>query len=367
MFTIEMLPASHGDCLWIEYGTAKAPRRVLIDGGPAYSYAALAERLQSRLGHLPQKDRRFELLVITHVDSDHIGGILEFLLENPLGIKVDDVWFNAWQHLPDVATDKLGPVQGEQVSALITARKLPWNKAFGERAVVVPDTGELPSVSLKGGLKLTLLSPTVKELARFRPTWNSTVKKAGLVAGSAEDALKRLREKGHDLPPDALGEKRPDPRTLVLQRFTKDTSPANGSSIAMLAEYKGKSCLLTGDALADVVSGSVARLVKERGDERLTIDALKLSHHGGSKNTSSQMLEGLGCKMILLSTDGARFGHPDPQSVARAIMAGGKGISLHFNYRSQYNEIWDDRMLKREFGYETIFPENGSEGLVVTV
>lgn len=25
MFSIEMLPANHGDCLWIEYGTADRP------------------------------------------------------------------------------------------------------------------------------------------------------------------------------------------------------------------------------------------------------------------------------------------------------------------------------------------------------
>ena len=33
MLKIEMLRAGHGDCLWIEYGDPKAPRRVLIDGG----------------------------------------------------------------------------------------------------------------------------------------------------------------------------------------------------------------------------------------------------------------------------------------------------------------------------------------------
>ena len=33
MFTIEMLPAAHGDCLWIEYGSGQEVRRILIDGG----------------------------------------------------------------------------------------------------------------------------------------------------------------------------------------------------------------------------------------------------------------------------------------------------------------------------------------------
>ena len=32
MFRLEVLPARYGDCLWIEYGDAAAPRRILIDG-----------------------------------------------------------------------------------------------------------------------------------------------------------------------------------------------------------------------------------------------------------------------------------------------------------------------------------------------
>ena len=46
MFTIEMLPAAHGDCLWLEYGPKKKPYRVLIDGGRDYSYKHLKARLE---------------------------------------------------------------------------------------------------------------------------------------------------------------------------------------------------------------------------------------------------------------------------------------------------------------------------------
>ena len=33
MLRIEMLPAAHGDCLWIEYGSGTNVHRILIDGG----------------------------------------------------------------------------------------------------------------------------------------------------------------------------------------------------------------------------------------------------------------------------------------------------------------------------------------------
>ena len=42
--SIEMLPAAHGDALWVEWAHEGRPHRVLIDGGPGKSYAALRSR-----------------------------------------------------------------------------------------------------------------------------------------------------------------------------------------------------------------------------------------------------------------------------------------------------------------------------------
>ena len=72
IFRIELLPARHGDCLLLEYGDAARPHRVLIDGGPIGAYGALSQRLAA----LPDDERELELLVITHVDGDHIEGCL---------------------------------------------------------------------------------------------------------------------------------------------------------------------------------------------------------------------------------------------------------------------------------------------------
>ena len=52
-FNIEMLPAKHGDALFIEYGNATRTRRLLIDGGPLHAYPELSARLQA----LPEGDR----------------------------------------------------------------------------------------------------------------------------------------------------------------------------------------------------------------------------------------------------------------------------------------------------------------------
>ena len=38
MFNLHIVQALHGDCFILEYGTAEAPRYILIDGGPQRVY-----------------------------------------------------------------------------------------------------------------------------------------------------------------------------------------------------------------------------------------------------------------------------------------------------------------------------------------
>ena len=44
-FSIEMLPARNGDCLWIEFGERKNPTRLLIDCGVEAAYPSLRHRI----------------------------------------------------------------------------------------------------------------------------------------------------------------------------------------------------------------------------------------------------------------------------------------------------------------------------------
>ena len=95
MFAIEMLPADNGDCLWVEYGDPQAPRRILIDGGISGTYNDIIARVGDAGGACI-----FELVVISHVDIDHIDGIVKFLENLPPGVEIKEIWFNGWRHLP---------------------------------------------------------------------------------------------------------------------------------------------------------------------------------------------------------------------------------------------------------------------------
>ena len=352
MLSIEMLPAQYGDCLWIEYGDPRAPRRVLIDCGLKATYRSLAERLRDR------PEVTFELLVLTHIDADHILGGIPLLQEFGPD-RVEEVWFNGWKHLPP--DDALGALHGEVFSALLDKRGFSWNRQWDGKAVVVPGDGPLPCKTLSGGLKLTLLSPTPERLADLRRHWNAEIEreKLDLEPGSTEDALRILEEKPR-LQPDALGRKT-DIERLAEAAYVPDDAPPNGSSIALLAEYEDKALLLAADAFPPLLETSVRRLLRERGQERLRVNAFKLSHHGSRGNTSPGLLAMVSCEDFLVSTNGSYFHHPHPETIARVLTSRRKS-RLHFNYRSDENEIWEDEDLQNDFSYEAHYPGKGAQG-----
>ena len=356
MFRIEMLPAEQGDALFIEYGSASNPNRVLIDAGVRKTSASVKARIEQ----VPPKDnkRRFDLLIVTHVDSDHIGGIPKLLADLSLGLEFDDVWFNGWRHLQP---DQLGPVEGEIVSAQLDKSGLSWNAAFDEKAVVVPAQGKLPKHELPGEMTLTLLSPTAQRLEVLRKEWKKVVEDAGLEAGVQDENLEEAaRHKGI---PDLLGDKL-DVEKLAAEPLLPDKAPANGSTIGVLAEYEDKSCLLMGDAHPDIFQEGLERLCKERGVERLPVTALKVPHHGSMFNVSTGALNLVETDRYLFSTNGTQTKHPHAEGVARTIVQGRKP-TLHFNYRSKYTSPWDDSELRRKHDYRTVYPEPGSDGLTI--
>ena len=357
IFTIEMLPARHGDALWIEYGDPDTPRRILIDGGPRSraTMDRLRELLDERSSATVSGEPDIELIVVTHIDADHISGILDLFKQSDVAFTPRDVWFNAWRHLP---ADLLGAKQGEELSTIIGRRRVPWNRDFGGRAVMVPGEGVLPTVELADGMRLTLLAPTRTALAELRPVWEREVKKAGMVPGEAGERQEAL--------PDRLGDREIDPEELASEPFEEDGSEANGASIAMLAEFDDKALLLTGDAHGGIIADGLRRLAAERAVSRIPVDAFKLPHHGSKFNLSAEVLDLVDCGRYLFSTNGDIFHHPDPVAVSRVI-APRSEPTLLFNYRTDTTERWDSARLRRRFRYDVVYPDESGIGLRVAL
>ena len=91
---ITMLPAKEGDCLHIEYGEEAARKHILIDAGRKWTWKNALKKRLSDMGI-----DSLELLVVTHVDRDHIDGMLGLATDNSVALDVKDFWFNTWDHL----------------------------------------------------------------------------------------------------------------------------------------------------------------------------------------------------------------------------------------------------------------------------
>lgn len=359
MFTLEMLPAQQGDALWIEYGTPGSVHRVLIDAGTPPTYEALKDRIDK----LAPDDRFFELFAVTHVDTDHIGGALKVLADRSLGATFGDVWFNDWDDLPPCPVR--GPIDGAIMTRVLQGLGLAPNRAFAGAAVVIPDDGALPCVQLDGGMALTLLSPGSSQLANLACGWDTALRKAG-INDPAHPDMDRLNElargKGVEIPRGLVAK---DVQVLADSAFVNDRARANGSSIAVLAEYDSHGCILAGDAFPEVLIAALARLRTERGGGALHVDAFKLPHHGSRRNVSVELLETVECPLYLFSTDGSVFGHPDPETVARVICSSGPSPTVAFNYRSEQNRIWDDPEMMQHYSYGVRYPADGNSGLKI--
>ncbi len=394
MFRIEMLPAAHGDCLWIEYGDGREVHRILIDGGPAHAYPALRERIL----HLPAGERRFDLLVITHIDADHIEGVVRLLLDaEALDCRFERIWFNGRDQLnavPDPAGEPLGGVQGELLGMLIADYEQRTGQAVhnlgfaGALAAIDRKDAALPVVELPGACRLTLLSPDHERLLELKDNWAKELKAARVPSGDIAKLRERLAA-SRSLRPlgdvlgadDDLDDNAPDDETDADLAdtlgggtgepgadapFGGDTSRANGSSIALLLEYPAGQpevrFLLTGDAWAPVLEASLDRLLAPGA--RLALDGFKLAHHGSVANISEPLLARLQCANYLISTNGAIFHHPHPRCVELLLKShpGPGKPRLHFNYLTSTTEAWSRKADQTARRYQAFHPKGLSLG-----
>ncbi len=324
---------------------------MLIDGGPPDTWPILEARLRD--------DPRIDVVVITHIDSDHIGGMIPYL-SSPLASSIGDVWFNGRTHLPDLPVRSVS--QGESVvAALLGAPELggaraagsplPWNVAFGGGALETGDEAGFVEHQVPDGPRITLLSPTTKRLVALAAAWYAAVQ--GAVRGEDEPG-----------PPDV-----PAPLTdlevIAAAKTPKDSSVPNGSSIALLLEHRGASLVLGADAFGTVLGAGLAGVAAARGVPARQVDALKLPHHGSKGNVLEALITIAPALHYVVSSNGDTFHHPDDEAIARVVTHAPPGPTLWFNYRNARTERWNDPDLRTQYGYQTRYPDDPAGGVVL--
>jgi beta-lactamase superfamily II metal-dependent hydrolase len=358
MFTITALPASYGDCLWIEYGDKAAPNVILIDAGLSPS-----KQLKCRLESLRKRGGFLELVVVTHVDADHIAGMLTLIDKEFYGVPVRDLWFNSFRHLPG---ESFGEKQGEKLTGLILTKKMPWNIAFDKGSIFVnDDTKYFPEVDLPGGAKIRLLSPDAAQLAKLKKNWIDICGEADLYADlDMQDKYfgeRNLADGETCESEESFGIEMPVVDELADEKFSEDDSVANGSSIAFTLCYESKHILCGADAYPSRLLRSLTALY---GLPPFKFDVVKVPHHGSDNNISVDFIKAITCSHYLFSSNGARFKHPAKTAVAR-IVRHGDNANLVFNYRSKYSEVWDNQLIQANFPYTVQY--GNDEGATITL
>lgn len=362
---VAALPAGPGDALVVEWGEGRRRWRMLVDAGPGASWDAVGARLRAR----PRES--YELFVVTHVDEDHIGGALRLLHDADLAPRVQAVLFNGYVHCQR-GGNVLGPVHGEQLTQRIVDAALPWNPGRPQPIapgvggpVVVASAGELPALDLPGGARAVLLSPSGPKLRKMAGVWEDAVVAAGLVPGrGAGGEGAAVRQRPRVFPPLPAGLDRAALPALAAGR-ERDSSAANGSSIAFVLEYAGRRLLLTGDAHPDLLAANLARYAARVGEDRARLDLVKLPHHGSRSNVTAELAASWSASRFLISTDGSGYAHPDDSALARLMLAADAPAEFFVNHPGGGPARWVPHA--DALGVRFHLPDDPAAGIVVDV
>ncbi|HEY8610169.1 MAG TPA: hypothetical protein VIL69_02630 [Roseomonas sp.] len=355
-FTLTMNPASDGDALLLRWSRGDVTRTALVDLGRTRDYRALRPTLADI--------SVLDLLVITHIDADHIEGAVPLFGEAEPPFSARNVWFNAREQLARAeqrssdAREALGAKQAERVTEGLLTARWPWNAHFASGVVSTDSPEAIGPIRLVGGLEITLLSPSDRKLRELIPDWDRELRKAGMSTADPEEVEEVLAE----------GRERmgvPNPESLAATRYKPDDTTPNGSSIAFVAEYDGRKVLMGADAHSEELEEALGRLGASK-DNPYRLDCLKVSHHGSKANTSPALLRMIDCPRFAFSTNGTRHGHPDEETISRILVADPqRPKTLYFNFRQPKAALWERPDLQRRYSYCCVYPRASEKGMII--
>lgn len=315
---IKILKAFHGDSILIKsFDQAKNEFNVLIDGGTASTFEYSLKKELKKIDTI-------HLLVLTHIDSDHISGLIRFF-KNSLfkDVKIERYWINGANLIQFSSGENISYNQGRTLEELLIEK----NEIEEKWKNIISFDGSIDQKFLP---MFKILSPTKSILDKLFNKWptlssefqqdNQSVK----ISSSVESQI----------PKGSLEE-------LAKESFKPNKTISNdifnSSSIAFILELFDCSILLLGDSRPEVIVDSLLNLGYTK-EHPLKIDFVKISHHGSKNNTSCELLDLIYCNKFIISTNGGNSNHkhPDREVIARIIFHPKRNINekkyLFFNY-----------------------------------
>jgi hypothetical protein len=283
---IKFLKAGKGDSILL----SNKGEHMLVDGGDDTIF------LFRELDHIHANKECINYLIITHHDSDHIKGILDLfeqLKQGRFGIPKDFikcVFFNSPRFIKKIGqdSDKLSYKQAFEVENYINELDIQYGN-------LLIDTSDK---FLLGDLEIKCLSPTKEILDNYL---EDTPEKylSSYTEGDWNKSLKEL--------------------VPFVADNSLDKSMANLTSIVLLIKGNNKTGLLTGDITPQRFEIIADLLFKENGNKKVSLDFLKLPHHGSYRSIAKAIISKFNCDTFVISTDGNNNYLPNKKAFLKVI------------------------------------------------
>lgn len=279
---------------------------------------------------------KIDLLIATHIDSDHIKGLANMLKNHP-NLKIDKIWYNGYRRNNSNEEIKLNNQQKAIINQIKKVLPLEFD-AIGYKEIsaengmtlaqIILDNEELSrvwekepittdrnNVSLPEGFgEIIILSPEPVALdiidkmfkdafdTYFMQQWNESLEKGE----NLQELLIRLVDAYSDKKEIKLisasrhfNIKSADDLRMIAKEEGIDKSKTNLSSIAFVLKCGDHKIALLGDAHDSVLISSLENKFTE--EQPVYFDAIKVSHHGSINNNSRLLWSKINSHRIFIS------------------------------------------------------------------
>jgi len=314
----EFFEAGCGDSILVstDEGT-----NILIDGGLTSTYR---KSIQRKLSKIKSIDR----VIVTHIDNDHICGIIALIKDDLRRKKIKELWFNSC----DVITVNPNNREVGAGQSILLEKLLLKHNVNYRSDIYLSSKNYYP---IANDILLTLLSPIKEDLKELKEKLE-------------EEDAKYCNGK---LVAEVSNKECSDKRAITDIEFVyqRDGSLNNKTSIAFILDYKNQQkFLFLADAHIDIIIESLLKLGYSKKN-RLKIDFVKLSHHGSKHNINEDFLELIDTNKFVTLTNCSKFEHPDKDTynlILKNEFFKNKKIEFIFNYKSSYINKFSEEDLK---------------------
>lgn len=337
--SIKFIKALKGDCILIAFKDIfHVNRNILIDGGMDGAYydssSNLHGELKNEIENIRNKQENIDLLVLTHIDNDHICGLLKwFEMDNKAHLLIKNVWFNSGKLIAEYFKEpenqdlnvglNIFKDSNTGVHEAIEFEKYLIDKNIWERTIVTQNT-----ILEENGIKIQVLSPSEVQLKKLLKEYKAKTGDDAYTSGG-------LKGWGVDVESFIQEEKKED------FKFKQDPSVKNASSITFILTIQKKDFLFLADSPPKEIVKSLKKLGYSK-ENPLKVELFKVSHHGSKNNTDKELLKIIKTDNYVISTDSSSYGHPDKRVLARIISVNPKA-TFHFNYKHVRDGIFSEK------------------------